>query len=101
MDTGFTHRVTYAAGRAFNLAARALLWAWDAPERNLLRTPPVPHDSHMTGLGWAGATLRARPFAPPGPRPTQLDHTTVHENINPHPRRVALDDEFTPIGRKQ
>lgn len=70
-------------GCVFNRSCRFVLWLWMPPERNLLQTPPRPDDGNMTGLGWRGGTLRARP-APPTSQ--QLDHVTVHENINLHPR---------------
>lgn len=75
-----------------------MLWLYGPPEHNLLMTPPRPDDANMTGLGWRGATLRARPFRPHVS--PSFAQPTVHEHLNPHPRRVAMDDEFTPIGGK-
>lgn len=46
---------------------RAWRWLTSPPPGNPDRYPPIPSESNMTGLGWAGRQLRVRPFDPPQP----------------------------------
>ena len=97
MDISVIRHARPAADRALSIAAKAWrwlfrqrwalpwLWEWLTKPSNAYPQPPRPTDENARGIGWSGHE-RVKPFAPP-PKPpgTQLDHVTVHENINPHP----------------